>query len=84
MQADIQTFMRAVTKDGTGAGLDGFGDVAAKTGSAEFTAEDGTTHAHAWTVGFRGDLAFAALLIGGEDSAVTNKLVATLLASLPA
>ena len=84
VQADIQTFMRAVTKDGTGAGLDGYGDVAAKTGSAEFTAEDGTTHAHAWTVGFRGDLAFAALLIGGEDSAVTNKLVATLLASLPA
>ena len=39
-------------------------------------ADDGTIHAHAWTVGFRGDLAFAALIVGGEDSAKTNQIAA--------
>ena len=54
-------------------GLEGYGDVHAKTGTAEFAADDGTTHAHAWTVGYVGDLAFAALVVGGEDSIVTNR-----------
>ena len=47
----------------------------AKTGTAEFTADDGTIHAHAWTVGYVGDLAFAALIVGGEDSIDTNQVV---------
>ena len=75
MQQAIQTYMKAVVDEGTGAGLEAFGDVHAKTGTAEFAAEDGTTHAHAWTVGYVGDMAFAALVVGGEDSVVTNQIV---------
>ena len=80
----VQTFMAAVVASGTGAGLAGYGDTHAKTGTAEFQAEDGSIHAHAWTVGFRGDMAFAALIVGGEDSAKTNKIAAKLLSTLPA
>lgn len=80
----VQTFMAAVVASGTGAGLAGYGDTHAKTGTAEFAAEDGSIHAHAWTVGFRGDMAFAALIVGGEDSAKTNMIAAKLLGTLPA
>ena len=80
----VQTFMAAVVASGTGAGLAGYGDTHAKTGTAEFQADDGTIHAHAWTMGFRGDMAFAALIVGGEDSAKTNRIAAELLATLPA
>jgi cell division protein FtsI/penicillin-binding protein 2 len=73
-----------VVANGTGAGLTGYGDTHAKTGTAEFQAEDGSIHAHAWTVGFRGDMAFAAMIIGGEDSAKTNQIAAELLATVPA
>jgi len=80
----VQTFMEAVVASGTGAGLEGYGDTHAKTGTAEFQAADGTIHAHAWTMGFRGDMAFATLIVGGEDSAKTNKIAAKLLATVPA
>ena len=79
VQQAIQTYMRAVVDEGTGQGLEAFGDVHAKTGTAEFAAEDGTTHAHAWTVGYVGDMAFAALVVGGEDSIVTNQIVSLFL-----
>jgi cell division protein FtsI/penicillin-binding protein 2 len=80
----MKTLMAAVVASGTGAGLTGYGDTHAKTGTAEFQAEDGSIHAHAWTVGFRGDMAFAAMIIGGEDSAKTNQIAAELLATVPA
>jgi len=80
----VQTFMAAVVASGTGAGLEGYGDTHAKTGTAEFAADDGSIHAHAWTMGYRGDLAFAAIIVGGEDSALTNKIAAKLLATVPA
>jgi hypothetical protein len=80
----VQTFMEAVVASGTGAGLAGYGDTHAKTGTAEFAADDGSVHAHAWTMGFRGDMAFAALIVGGEDSAKTNQIAAKLLATVPA
>ncbi len=80
----VQTFMKAVVASGTGAGLTGFGDTHAKTGTAEFAAADGSIHAHAWTMGFRGDMAFAALIVGGEDSVKTNQIAAKLLATVPA
>ena len=75
--------MRAVVQRGTGNGLADLGEVFAKTGTAEFTADDGTPHAHAWTVGFRGDLAFATLIVGGEDSARTVGATRAFLTSLP-
>ena len=74
----------AVVDEGTGQGLDAYGEVYAKTGTAEFTAEDGTNHAHAWTIGYRGDLAFAALIVGGEDSVFTNQVVSRFLEAVPA
>ncbi len=80
----VQTFMKAVVASGTGAGLSGYGDTHAKTGTAEFQADDGTIHAHAWTMGFRSDMAFVALIVGGEDSAKTNQIAAKLLAAVPA
>jgi cell division protein FtsI/penicillin-binding protein 2 len=83
VQAAIQTYMKAVVDEGTGAGLEGLGDVHAKTGTAEFTGDDGATHAHAWTVGYVGDLAFAALVVGGEDSIVTNGVVGQFLSAIP-
>lgn len=80
----VQTFMAAVVASGTGAGLEGYGDTHAKTGTAEFAADDGSIHAHAWTMGYRGDMAFATMIVGGEDSALTNKIAARLLATVPA
>ena len=84
VQQAIQQYMAAVVDEGTGTGLQGFGDVHAKTGTAEFTAADGTIHAHAWTVGYRGDMAFASLIVGGEDSVFTNQVVEAFLGALPA
>ena len=81
VQQGIQTYMKAVVDQGTGVGLAKFGDVHAKTGTAEFTADDGVVHAHAWTVGYVDDLAFAALIVGGEDSAFTNQVVEQFLAA---
>ena len=79
----VQTYMRAVVQEGTAVQLQDFGDVYAKTGTAEFTADDGATHAHAWTVGYRGDLAFAALIVGGEDSVHTNEVLERFLTAVP-
>jgi cell division protein FtsI/penicillin-binding protein 2 len=80
----ISTFMRAVVTDGTAKQLQGDGTVYAKTGTAEFTNDKGEIHAHAWTVGYRGDLAFAAMIVGGEDSKRTNAIIAAFLQGLPA
>jgi cell division protein FtsI/penicillin-binding protein 2 len=79
----ILTYMRAVVQQGTAVQLQEFGDVSAKTGTAEFAADDGSTHAHAWTVGYRGDLAFAALIVGGEDSVHTNEVLERFLSAVP-
>ncbi len=83
VQQGIQTYLQAVVQQGTARELQRFGNVHAKTGTAEFTATDGTTHAHAWTIGYLGDLAFAALVVGGESSALTTSLCAQLLGDLP-
>jgi cell division protein FtsI/penicillin-binding protein 2 len=79
----IRTFMRAVVTDGTAKQLQGDGEVYAKTGTAEFNDAKGDIHAHAWTVGFRGDLAFAALIVGGETSKRTNAVLDTFLKAVP-
>lgn len=71
----LPVLMRAVTESGTGQSLRGYGDIRLKTGTAEFADETGAIHAHAWTVGYVGDLAFAAFIAGGEDSLYTNILL---------
>jgi len=82
-QEGVRTMMRAVVTDGTAMALKSDGEVYAKTGTAEYVGPDKKIHAHAWTVGFRGDLAFAALIVGGDSSKRTNDLAHRLLTALP-
>ncbi len=62
----VRTMMRAVVTEGTATALNGLGEVRGKTGTAEFT-NDGT-RAHGWFVGYRGDVAFAVLVVDGGSS----------------
>ena len=63
----LRPMMRAVVTEGTATRLAGLGEVFGKTGTAEYT-DDG--RAHGWFVGYRGDLAFAVLVVDGGSSAV--------------
>ncbi len=80
----VKRMMRAVVTDGTAKAMQDAGEVYAKTGTAEYVTEDGDIAAHAWTVGFRGDVAFSALIVGGNSSQRTNVLLDTFLKALPA
>lgn len=82
--AALPMLMAAVTAEGTGTSLKQFGDIRLKTGTAEYSDETGTIKAHAWTVGYLGDMAFAGFIAGGDDSSRTNELVATFLTNLQA
>ena len=55
--------MRAVVTSGTGSAIAGRGEVYAKTGEAEYAGGS-----HAWFTGYRDDLAFATLIVGGGGS----------------
>lgn len=87
-RTDIRTLMHAVVNEGTAITLQDVGTAAkpvfAKTGTAEFSDDKGKIHAHAWTVGFRGDLAFSALIVGGDSSKRTNEVLKAFLAAVPA
>jgi cell division protein FtsI/penicillin-binding protein 2 len=83
VRADIRTFMRAVVTGGTAQQLQDAGTVYAKTGTAEYVNSKGNIQAHAWTVGFRGDLAFSALIVGGNSSKRTNVILDKFLHKLP-
>ncbi|BDH56910.1 penicillin-binding transpeptidase domain-containing protein [Tsukamurella sp. PLM1] len=63
----VRAMMREVVASGTAELIRGAGDVLGKTGEAEV---DGGSHA--WFVGYRGDLAFATLVVlgGSSDNAV--------------
>ena len=61
----LRSMMRAVVTDGTARLLADRGEVYGKTGTAEYT-DDG--RAHGWFVGYRGDLAFAVLIVDGGTS----------------
>jgi hypothetical protein len=65
--AQVRTMMRAVVTEGTATKLNGLGEVYGKTGTAEFDL-DGRRGAHGWFAGFRGDLAFAVLVVDGGSS----------------
>lgn len=73
----LRGMMREVITSGTATRIAGQGDVYGKTGEAEV---DGGSHA--WFVGYRGDLAFATLVVRGGSSdnavAVTNDMFAAL------
>jgi cell division protein FtsI/penicillin-binding protein 2 len=60
----VRSTMREAVTHGTAAALAGQGQLYGKTG----TAEDDTTGADGWFVGFRGDVAFATLVVGAGSS----------------
>jgi cell division protein FtsI/penicillin-binding protein 2 len=62
----LRSMMRAVVTEGTAERLAGLGEVYGKTGTAEFTADG---RAHGWFMGYRGDIAFAVLVVDGASAA---------------
>ena len=75
----LRAMMRLVVTNGTAREIDTAGEVYGKTGEAEF--EGGS---HAWFTGYRGDLAFAALIVGGGSSVYAVRMVRQMLEELPA
>lgn len=76
--AELRPMMRAVVTEGTATRLAGLGEVHGKTGTAEFT---GDGRAHGWFVGYRGDVAFAVLVVDGGSSAPAVEIARTFLAA---
>jgi hypothetical protein len=74
----LREMMRLVVTNGTAKDIAGFGDVRGKTGEAEFAGGS-----HAWFTGYRGDLAFAALIVGGGSSEYAVRMVGNMLGELP-
>ncbi|MFJ6672412.1 penicillin-binding transpeptidase domain-containing protein [Actinosynnema sp. NPDC091369] len=75
----LRAMMREVVETGTAPQLKPYGDVRGKTGTAQFG--DGT-NSHGWFVGYRGDVAFATLLLGTNSSAPAVDASARFLAAL--
>ncbi len=75
--SSLQQMMRAVVTQGTGNAVGGVagGPVSGKTGTAEFGNEV-PPKAHAWFVGFQGDIAFAVFVEGGEFGGSTAAPIA--------
>jgi len=73
--ATLRPMMRAVVTTGTAAGVGFQSGVFGKTGTAEFGSAQ-NPRAHAWFVGYRGDLAFAVLVEGGGVGADASAPIA--------
>lgn len=82
--AGVRTLLRSVVTDGTGSVLQDAGQVFAKTGTADYIDTTGVDRAHAWTVGYRGDIAFAVLIVAGTSSTRTTAIADRFLKSIPA
>jgi Penicillin binding protein transpeptidase domain/NTF2-like N-terminal transpeptidase domain len=74
----LRPMMRLVVTNGTAKDIADSGDVHGKTGEAEF--EGGS---HAWFAGYRGDLAFAALIVGGGSSEYAVRMTKHMFDLLP-
>jgi hypothetical protein len=74
----LRPMMRLVVTNGTAADLDGSGDVRGKTGEAEFNGGS-----HAWFAGYRGDMAFSALIVGGGSSEYAVRMLKGMFEQLP-
>ncbi len=77
----VRTMMRDVVTRGTATAVAGSGTVLGKTGEAQFG--DGT-RSHAWFVGYRGDLAFATLIVDGGSSSNAVRVTKAFLDATPA
>lgn len=76
--AGLRSMMRLVVQDGTAKEIRDSGAVYGKTGEAEFAGGS-----HAWFAGYRGDLAFAALIVGGGSSTYAVRMVKRMFGELP-
>ncbi|MEN3223983.1 penicillin-binding transpeptidase domain-containing protein [Mycolicibacterium porcinum] len=74
----LRPMMRLVVTNGTAKDLNGLGDVRGKTGEAEFMGGS-----HSWFAGYRGDMAFAALIVGGGSSEYAVRMCKTMFDGLP-
>lgn len=74
----LRQMMRLVVTDGTARALGGCGPVFGKTGEAEFTGGS-----HSWFAGYRGDMAFASLIVGGGSSEHAVRMTKVMFDSLP-
>ncbi|PQM47144.1 Penicillin-binding protein 4B [Mycobacterium talmoniae] len=74
----LRPMMRLVVTNGTAKDIADCGEVYGKTGEAEF---DGGSHS--WFAGYRGDMAFAALIVGGGSSEYAVRMTKVMLQSLP-
>jgi hypothetical protein len=74
----LRPMMQLVVTNGTARDINGMGDIHGKTGEAEF--EGGS---HSWFAGYRGDMAFAALIVGGGSSEYAVRMVKGMLQGLP-
>lgn len=74
----LRPMMRLVVTNGTAKDLQGAGEVLGKTGEAEFNGGS-----HAWFAGYRGDMAFAALIVGGGSSEYAVRMLKGMLDQLP-
>ena len=74
----LRPMMRLVVTNGTAKDLQGTGEVLGKTGEAEFNGGS-----HSWFAGYRGDMAFAALIVGGGSSEYAVRMLKGMLDQLP-
>jgi len=79
MVDSLRPMMRLVVTNGTAKEIAGCcGEVYGKTGEAEFPGGS-----HSWFAGYRGDLAFAALIVGGGSSEYAVRMIKVMFESLP-
>jgi cell division protein FtsI/penicillin-binding protein 2 len=78
MIAGLRPMMRLVVTNGTGKEIADCGAVFAKTGEAEFPGGS-----HAWFAGYRGDLAFASLIVGGGSSEYAVRMTKFMFETMP-
>lgn len=74
----LRPMMRLVVTNGTARDIGDCGAVFGKTGEAEFAGGS-----HSWFTGYRGDLAFASLIIGGGSSEYAVRMTKIMFDSLP-
>ena len=74
----LRPMMRLVVTNGTAKDIADCGEVFGKTGEAEFPGGS-----HSWFAGYRGDMAFAALIVGGGSSEYAVRMTKRMLQGLP-
>jgi cell division protein FtsI/penicillin-binding protein 2 len=82
VRGQVRTMMRAVVTEGTATRRKPLGEVYGKTGTAEFDLA-GRRGAHGWFAGYRGDVAFAVLVVDGGSSGPAVEAAARFLSAVP-